>query len=141
MERDEFAGLIAGIVVLVPRSGGRRDTSAFVPVVALRLFAFVPHERVAGGIEQEDVRAGPVTMRFFVAAHGKLRDVRQHGAARHVNVHVARALAALLARHQVDLPNIRNEIRMQDTAVVFREIFAVLEKNSGSPGSKRSLNM
>src|SRR5215210_3839679 len=67
VQRDKLTGLIAGIVMLVPGTGRRRDHRAFMPVVALRLLAFLPHQRVARGIEQKDMGARTMPMRFLVS--------------------------------------------------------------------------
>ena len=125
MEGDELAGLIAGVVVLVPRARRRRDAGPLVPVVAFRFFPFVSHKGVASGVEQKNMGAGTMAVRFFVAADRKLRDVSEHRAARHVDIHIARALAPLLPRHEVDLADVGDEVRVQNTAVVFREIFSL----------------
>src|SRR5882724_2940663 len=69
--------------------------------------------------------AGTMAMRLFVAAHRKLRNVGEHGAAGHVDIHITRSLAALLPWHEVDLPDIRDEVRVQNTAIIFGEIFSL----------------
>src|SRR5262249_61892122 len=75
VEGNEFAGLIAGVVVLVPCTRGRRDASTFMPGIPFRFLSFVPHHGIAGGVQQKNMSAGTVAVRFFVAAHRKLRDV------------------------------------------------------------------
>src|SRR5262249_27402665 len=109
VEGDEFTGLIPGVVVLMPRARRRRDAGSFVPVVALRFFPFVPHQSIAGGVEQEDMSAGTVAVRFFVAANRKRRAGGEHGAAEYVNIFFALSFPPLLPRQEVDLANMGNK--------------------------------
>ena len=69
--------------------------------------------------------AGTMAVSFLVAAHWELRDVGEHRAARHMDIHVARAFAPLFPRHEVDLPDIRDEVRVQNSAIIFRKIFSL----------------
>src|SRR4029450_9420989 len=69
--------------------------------------------------------AGTMAVRLFISADGGLRDMGEPGAAGHVNIHVPRAFAPLLPRHEVDLADVGDEVRVQNTAVVFREIFSL----------------
>src|SRR5688572_9157264 len=98
MQRDKFTRLLAGIVMLVPRAGGRGDTGRFVPVVPFGFFPLVPHQGVTRRVEQKHMSTGAMAMRLLVPSYRKLRNVSQHRASGHMNIHVARALAALLAR-------------------------------------------
>ena len=70
------------------------------------------------------MRTWAMAMGFLVAPDRKLRHMREHGAARHMNVHVARALAAFFSRHEIDLADIGDEIGMKYAAVIFGEILS-----------------
>src|SRR3989304_9863015 len=78
--------------------------------------------------------AGAVAVRLFVAPHGELRDMGEHGAAGHMDVHVARPLAAFFPRHEINLADVGNEIRMQNAAVVLGKIFSLFSKELGVAG-------
>src|SRR5690348_8371278 len=80
------------------------------------------------------MRAGTATMSFFIAAHRKLRYVGEHRATRHLNVHVARTLAAFLPRHEIDLATVGNKVRMENAAVVFGEVLSFLREKFGIAG-------
>src|ERR671918_1660077 len=72
--------------------------------------------------------AGAVAVRLFVPPHGKLRDMGEHGAAGHVDIHVTGSLAPLLSGYEVDLANVGDEVRVQDTPIVFRKILSFLRE-------------
>src|SRR3989304_9343423 len=67
----------------------------------------------------------PMAMRLLVPPHGKLRDVGEHGSPGHVDIHVARSLTPLVPGNQVDLPDVGNEVGVQDPAIVFRVVFSL----------------
>src|SRR6266550_6148353 len=80
------------------------------------------------------MRARAMPVRLLISAHRKLRYVRQHRAPRHMDVHVARALATFFSRHEIDLANIGNKVGMENTAVIFGEVFAVFGEKFGIAG-------
>jgi hypothetical protein len=51
-----------------------------------------------------------------------------------VNIHIARALAALLAWHEIDFPDIGDEVGMKNAAVIFREILPFFGEKLGVAG-------
>ena len=75
-----------------------------------------------------------MAVRFFVAAYRKLRNMGEHGAAGHVDIHVTRSLASLFTWHEVDLANVRDEVGVKNTAVIFREIFSLFGEKVGVAG-------
>src|SRR5688572_31126537 len=79
---------------------------------------------------------GAMAMRLLVPSYRKLRNVRQHRAAGHVNIHVARALAALLSRHEIDFPDIGDEVGMKNAAVILGEVLAFFGEKFGIAGIK-----
>src|SRR6266480_1873391 len=58
----------------------------------------------------------------------------EHGAAGHVDIHVTRSLASLFTWHEVDLANVRDEVGVKNTAVIFREIFSLFREKVGLAG-------
>src|SRR4029077_9691437 len=72
--------------------------------------------------------AGAVAVSFLVTADRKLGHVGEHGAPSHVNLDVAGALAALFSRDQIYFPDVRNEIGMEDTAVILGKVFSFFGK-------------
>src|SRR4029450_12209302 len=85
-----------GVEVLMEPLVGRDDQRADLPVVALWLLAFLPHQREALAGEDDHVRARAVAVRLLVGADRELRDVARHRAFRHIEADVATAGAALL---------------------------------------------
>src|SRR5919108_2847673 len=72
------------------------------------------------------MRAWTVAVGLLVSTDGKLRNVGQHRTARHMDIHVARALAALFSGNEIDLPDVRNEIGVKDSPVILRKVFSFL---------------
>ena len=72
------------------------DQGARLPVVALGLFTFLPHQRIALAGQDDHMRTGAVGMAFLVGADRELRDMARHGTLRHIEADVAAAGAALL---------------------------------------------
>src|SRR4029077_15040724 len=72
--------------------------------------------------------AGTVAVSFLVTADRKLRHVGEHGAPGHVNVHVAGALATLFSGDQIYFPDVRNEIGMENPAVILGKVFSFFGK-------------
>src|SRR5438309_6817168 len=83
--------------------------------------------------------AGTVPVRLLVTADRKLRHVSEHRAAGHMDVHVARSFAAFFSRYEIDFSYVRNEIGMENAAIVFREVFAFLGKKFRVTGIKAVL--
>ena len=109
----------AGVEVLVEHPVRRHDQRADMPVEALRLLAFMPHQREALAGQDDDVRARPVAVRLLVGADRELRDVARH-AARHVEADVAAAGAALLGADQRQVDRVGHEIGGEQEALLLR---------------------
>src|SRR5215208_1473971 len=62
-DREIARGLRAGVEMLVEHAVGRREDKAVLPFMALEaVVACLPHQRVAGAIDCEDVRAGTMAV-------------------------------------------------------------------------------
>src|SRR5262245_53712778 len=58
----------AAVEMLMEPHFRRHEHASRPPIDALFGFAFLPHERVAVSSDDQDMNAGPVTMRFLVRA-------------------------------------------------------------------------
>src|SRR5215204_6505429 len=75
-DREIARGLRAGVEMLVEHAVRRREDKAVLPFMPLEvLVAFLPHPRVAGTIDREDVRAGTAAVALLVGTDRHLRDV------------------------------------------------------------------
>src|SRR5215204_7767352 len=93
-----------GIEMLVEPGVGRDDQRAVLPIIAPRLLAFRPHQRIALAREYDDMGAGTVRVRLLVGADRELRDVARDRTLRHIEADMAAAGTALLGgdQRQVD---------------------------------------
>jgi hypothetical protein len=62
----------AGIEVLMPHHCRRGKDAAVLPIIALDRFSFSPEERETFAFNDDDVKAGAVTVRFFIRTDRKL---------------------------------------------------------------------
>src|SRR5262245_50074212 len=65
---EEKYRLGTGVEMLMEPHFRRHEHASRPPIDALFGFAFLPHERVAVSSDDQDMNAGPVTMRFLVRA-------------------------------------------------------------------------
>ena len=118
LEREIARRRLAGIEVLVEPHIRRDDERADLPVVALGLLAFRPHQRIALAGQDDNVGARPVRMALLVGADRELRDVPVHRALGHGEADVPAARAALLGGDQRQIDRVRHEVGLEQEAVL-----------------------
>jgi hypothetical protein len=110
----------AGVEMLVPPHVGRHDHGADLPRVVARFFPVGPHQGIAFARQDDDMRAGAVTVALFIGADGELRDMRVHRAFGEVEADMPAAGAAFLGLDQRQVDRVGHKVRHQLEAVGFR---------------------
>ena len=108
----------AGVEMLMEPAVGWDDHGALLPVIAARLFALRPHQRVALAAHDDHVRPGTVAMRFLIGGDRELRDMAVHRALGHVEADVAAAGAALLGLDQRQVDGVGDEVGLQQQTLL-----------------------
>src|SRR4030095_5801567 len=94
-QRQIARRLGAGIEMLMEPLIGRHHHAAGFPIDPLHVLAFGPEHRISLPSEDDYMGAGTMLVAFLVSADGELGDVRAHGLAGEIELHVGAALAAL----------------------------------------------
>jgi hypothetical protein len=117
-------GLCARGEVMMVLAFRRNEQASRLPVDAHEFFAGIPRERVALVGDDDDLRAGTMTVSFFVSAGFDGHDVADHRIAREVNAQTAEADAALRVRIERDGAQVGNKINRSVFLLVRIELAA-----------------
>src|SRR6185312_16516069 len=101
----------AAVEMLVEPLVGRHHDAARIPIdpPLVVLLHLRPQHRIALARQDDDMRPRPVLVALLVGADRKFRDMRAHGVAGEVELHVGRALAALAVVHELDADRVGDE--------------------------------
>src|SRR3990167_1923370 len=112
LQREPLYRFFTGRKMLMKPSVGRRKEASCTPVIFFHGSAFRPHQGISLSLQNENIRARPMSMSLAVNARFSFRDVPGDGIVRQLNLDVSSRRTAFLPFVQRQLVDVRNKIRI-----------------------------